>query len=308
MTTSSVVSAGERTTRARELMARARAERFAVGAFNADDLATLRAICRAAQATSAPVLIELSHTEVETIGYRNARAVLDNEIEELGIEAYLNLDHAPTVTAARNAVDAGFELVHLDVFQAQPHASDDDVIAATRDAVMYARRTGALVEGEQRYLRGTSTLHQEPIDEDAVAASLSTPESVRAFVDATGIDTCAIGIGNIHGRYSQPKELDLELLARIRCAVDVNLSLHGGSGTPDVMYRAVARAGVNKININSDVRYAYRTTLEEQLARHPHEYATVKLIGPVMDAVQRVVEQKIEAFGSAGKAGARARA
>jgi fructose-bisphosphate aldolase class II len=291
----------ERTARARELMDRTRAEHFAVGAFNADDLSTLRAICGAARASAAPVLIELSHAEIEMLGLANARDILDNEIENLGVEAYLNLDHAPTVAAAQAAVDAGFEFVHLDVFQADPDATDDEIVAATRKVVEYARSTDAVVEGEQRYLTGSSTLHREAIDTGAVAASLSTPEGARAFVEATGIDIFAAGIGNIHGRYPSPKQLDLDLLARLRAVLDVNISLHGGSDTPDELYEAVARGGISKININSDLRYAYRTMLEEQYAAHPEEYATVKLIGPVMAAVRRVVQNKINAFGSAGK-------
>jgi fructose-bisphosphate aldolase, class II len=283
-------------------MARTRAEHFAVGAFNADDLSTLRAICRAARASSAPVLIELSHFEIEMLGLANVRDILDNEIEELRIEAYLNLDHAPTVAAAQAAVDAGFEFVHLDVFQADSNAADDAVVTATREVVEYARRTDAVVEGEQRYLTGSSTLHRERIVPAAVAASLSTPDGARAFVKATGIDTYAAGIGNIHGRYPSPKQLDLDLLARLRAALDVNISLHGGSSTPDALYEAVARGGISKININSDLRYAYRTTLEQQYAAHPDEYATVKLIGPVMDAVSRVVQNKVTAFGASGKA------
>ena len=291
-----------RTALARDLMDRARTERFAVGAFNADNLATIRAICRAARARTAPVLIELSHSEVTALGLHNARDIVDNEIEDLGIEAYLNLDHAPTAAAAEAAIDAGFEFVHLDVFQADPDAREDEVVAATRKLVAYARHTDALVEGEQRYLRGTSTVHPDGIDPAAVAASLSTPERARAFVEATGVDTYAVGIGNIHGRYPNPKELDLELLARVRAAIDTNISLHGGSGTTDAAYKGVAHGGISKININSDVRYAYRTRLEQQFAVHPAELATAKLIGPVMDAVQGVVETKIAAFGSAGKA------
>jgi len=291
-----------RTTRARQLMARSRTERFAVGAFNADNLETISAICRAAHRLAAPVFVELSHAEVEVLGLANVRDVVDNMIDDLGVEVYLNLDHAPTVRDAVAAIDAGYELIHIDIAQADHQATDDDIIAATREVVTFARRTGALVEGELRYLAGSSTLHQEPVDMAAVRSSLSTPEGAIAFVDATGIDTFAVGIGNIHGRYRTSKDLDLDLLARIRAAIDVNISLHGGSGTPEPVYRRLARGGVGKININSDARYAYRSTLEQQFATHPDEYATAKLIRPVIDAIQDAVETKIRAFGSAGKA------
>jgi fructose/tagatose bisphosphate aldolase len=250
------------------------------------------------------VLIELSHSEVDMLGLDNARDILDNEIADLGIEAYLNLDHAPTPAAVQSAIDAGFEFVHLDVFQDDPGATDADVIAATREVVEHARRTGALVEGEPRYLGGASTVHHELVDPAVAAAALTSPAGAHSFVEATGIDTLAIGIGNVHGRYPDRKRLDLGLLARLRAAIpgDVNLSLHGGSDTPVPTYRAVARGGVGKINVNSDVRYAFRHALEHQFAAHPDEYATAKLLGPIDDAVQRVVVTKIHAFGSAGKA------
>ena len=109
-------------------------------------------------------------------------------------------------------------------------------------------------------------------------------------------------MGNVHGRYLAPKSLRLDVLTRVRDVLDVGISLHGGSGTSDDLYRAVTRRGVSKININSDVRYAYRAILEHQLSVHPDEYATVKLMGPVLDAVQHVVQAKIRAFGSAGRA------
>jgi ketose-bisphosphate aldolase len=296
-----VTSIAQRTERARDLMDRSRAEGFAVGAFNVDNLETLLAIARAAQATAAPAFIEASASEVAVLGLANLRDIVDNLVDELGVELYLNLDHAPTVDAAVAAIDAGFELVHIDVSQADHHATDQTIVAATRQVVAHARTTGALVEGELRYLPGSSTVHHLPPDTEAVAAALSSPDTARAFVEATGIDTFAVGIGNLHGLYTQPKALDLDLLARIRAATDAYLSLHGGSGTPDHTYTAAARDGISKINVNSDLRYTYRTTLEREFAAHPQEFATVKLIGPVIDALQAVVEAKIVAFGSAGR-------
>jgi fructose-bisphosphate aldolase class II len=99
-----------------------------------------------------------------------------------------------------------------------------------------------------------------------------------------------------------PKELDLELLQRIRDSIDCQISLHGGSGTPLHFFEEAARIGVSKININSDMRYVFRKTLEKVLAEHPDEYAVVKLMPEVYGEVQKVVEEKINAFGSAGKA------
>jgi fructose-bisphosphate aldolase class II len=99
-----------------------------------------------------------------------------------------------------------------------------------------------------------------------------------------------------------PKQLDLELLKTLRDAIDCQISLHGGSGTPLEQFEEAARIGVSKININSDMRYAFRKTLEKVLHDNPDEYAVVKLMPEVYASVQAVVEDKIEAFGSADKA------
>jgi fructose-bisphosphate aldolase, class II len=284
-------------------MERTRLERFAVGAFNVDNQETLVAIARAARVKDAPVLAEVSHGEVEAIGLANVRALVDTYRAELGVEMYVNLDHSPSVEAAKAGIDAGFEFVHIDVSQARRDASDDEIVGATREVVAYAAATtGALVESEPHYFAGSSNVHAEEIDFEAITRTFSTPEGAQAFVAATGIDTFAAAVGNLHGRYPLPKRLDLDLLADIRAAIDVNISLHGGSGTPGHLFRSAAEIGVSKININSDLRYAYRTTLERQLREHPDEYAIVRLMPPVIRAVQDVVEDRIDVFGSAGHA------
>ena len=293
----------ENVRRARELMDRSRAERFAVGAFNVDNQETLVAVARAAQAKDSPVLVEVSHGEVQAIGLANLRSMVDNYRAELGIEMYVNLDHSPSVEAAKAGIDAGFEFVHIDYSQAEKDAGDDEIVAATREVVAYARATtGALVESEPHYFGGSSNVHAEDIDYDEIRKTFSTPEGAKAFVEATGIDTFAAAVGNLHGRYPGPKQLDLDLLTEIRAAIDVNISLHGGSGTPGHYFESAARIGVSKVNINSDLRYAYRTTLEAQLRDHPDEYAVVRLMGPIVRAVQDVVEERIDLFGSAGHA------
>jgi fructose-bisphosphate aldolase class II len=100
-----------------------------------------------------------------------------------------------------------------------------------------------------------------------------------------------------------PKKLDLELLQRIRNALDCNISLHGGSGTPGHYFRDAVKIGVTKVNINSDMRFAYRTTLEKVLKDNPNEYSVSKLIAKeVVPAVQAVVESKLQDFNSEGKA------
>lgn len=292
----------ENTDAARELMVRARKEHFAVGAFNLDNQETLKAVARAALAKKSPVLVEISHGEVEALGLDNIRDMVDNYKEELGIEIYINLDHSPTVEAAMDGIEAGFEFIHIDISQADHDASDEAIIAQTIEVVDYARLTGALVESEPHYFGGSSNVHKEKIDYKEIKKTFSTPEGAKAFVEATGIDTFAVAIGNLHGKYPVPKVLDLDLLKEIREAIDCNISLHGGSGTPGHYFESAAKIGVTKININSDMRVAFRNTLEKVLDDNPDEFAVIKLMDEVIGAVQGVVEDKIDSFGSAGKA------
>lgn len=292
----------DNTIRARHLMQRSRSQKFAVGAFNIDNQETLIAVCRAAQKLNAPVLVEVSDGEVKALGLENIRDMVDNYREEYGIEMYINLDHSPSVEDCKKAIDAGFEFIHIDISQANHDAPLDEIIAKTKEVVEYAKFTGALVEAEPHYFGGSSNLHEENIDYEEIKKTFSTPEDTRSFVEATGIDTFAVAVGNLHGKYPVPKELDLELLQRIRDSIQCQISLHGGSGTPLHFFESAAKIGVSKININSDMRYAFRKMLEKVLADNPDEYAVVKLMPEVYGAVQAVVEEKINAFGSAGKA------
>lgn len=287
---------------ARDAMARARAEHFALGAFNLDNQETLKAVAHAAANKKAPVLVEVSQGEVEALGLDNVRDMVDNYKEELNVEMYINLDHSPSVAAAIAGIEAGFEFIHIDISQARKDATLQEIITETRQIVEYARLTGALVESEPHYFGGSSNLHTEKIDYDEIKKTFSTPEDARSFVEATGIDTYAAAIGNLHGKYPVPKKLDIDLLKEIREAIDCNISLHGGSGTPGHYFVDAVKVGVTKVNINSDMRVAYRKTLEKELAENPDEYAVVKLMDKVIDAVQAVVEEKIDTFNAVGKA------
>ena len=288
--------------KARELWERTKKEKFAVGSFNIDNQETLVAIVRAARAKISPVLIELSQGEVDAIGLVNARDLVDNYKQEYDVEMYLNLDHSPSVEAAKAGIDAGFEFIHIDLSQAKKDATEEEIIDATRQVVEYAKKTEALVESEPHYFGGSSNVHKEGIDYETIKKTFSTPEGARAFVDATGIDTFAAAIGNLHGKYPVPKVLDINLLKQVRSVINCAISLHGGSGTPAEYFQQAIAVGVSKVNINSDMRYAYRKTLETVLNNNPNEYAVIKLMPPIIKAVQKVVEEKIDMFGSASKA------
>lgn len=287
---------------ARAAMARAREQHFALGAFNLDNQETLIAVARAAAAKNAPLMVEISQGEVEALGLENVRDMVDNYKIELGVEMYINLDHSPSVAAAIAGIEAGFEFIHIDISQSRKTATVEEIITETRQIVDYARLTGALVESEPHYFGGGSNVFTTKIDYEEIKKTFSTPEGAREFVLATGIDTFAAAIGNLHGKYPVPKKLDLELLREVRDAIDCNISLHGGSDTPGHYFKEAVKIGVSKININSDMRFAFRKTLEQELEANKSEYAVIKLMDKVIDAVQVVVEEKIDMFNAEGKA------
>lgn len=287
---------------ARAAFTRARKERFALGAFNLDNQETLIAVVRAAITNKAPVLVEVSQGEADAIGLDNVRDMVDNYKAQYGIEMYINLDHSPTVESAIAGITAGFECIHIDVSQADHNATDEEIVDKTRQVVQAAKLTGAIVEAEPHYFGGGSNVFTKKFDYEEIKKYFTKPNEAKKFVSDTGIDTYAVAVGNLHGHYPVPKVLDLGLLKEVREALDCNISLHGGSGTPKHYFIEAVKIGVTKININTDMRIAYRETLEKVLNQNEDEYAVVKLMGTVIDAVQKVVETKIDTFNSAGKA------
>lgn len=294
----------KRTAKAKAAYERARAGHYALGAFNIDNQETLVAVSEAMAVKKAVAMVEVSDGEVEAMGHANVRDMVDNYVAQYGIELYINLDHSPSVAAAKKGIDAGFEFIHIDISQANHDASEADIIEATKEVVAYAKTTGALVESEPHYFAGSSNVHKEKIDYETIKTTFTKPDAARGFIEATGIDTFAVAIGNLHGKYPVPKKLDIELLKQIREAVGNKafLSLHGGSGTDEHYFHEAVKAGISKININSDLRYTFRTELEKVMDMNPGEFAIMKLMPDVIKAVQGVVEDKLEMFGSVGKA------
>ena len=167
---------------AREAMAKARKEHYALGAFNMDNQDTLIAVVQAAAKKKAPLMVEVSQGEVDAIGLDNVRDMVDNYKRSHGVEIYVNLDHSPSVEAAKKGIDAGFEFIHIDISQANHDATEEEIIAGTKDVVEYAKFTGALVESEPHYFGGGSNVFKEAIDYEEIKKTFSTPDDARFFV------------------------------------------------------------------------------------------------------------------------------
>jgi fructose-bisphosphate aldolase class II len=132
--------------------------------------------------------------------------------------------------------------------------------------------------------------------------AMTDPDEAAEFVRQTGCDFLAVSIGNAHGFYKGDPELDFDRLQAIRDKVDVPLVLHGASGILDHQIRTAVSLGICKINIDTELRHAFATTVRKVMDENPDQIDPRKILGPAMDAMQAVVEYKIELFGSAGKA------
>lgn len=282
-----------------EILERARREHFAIGAFNAANLETLKAIVQAASNLNAPVIIEASDGEVNFIGKKELVALISVYKEEYKIPIILNLDHAKDLESCEQALEAGFDYIHFDG-STLPY--EENVAIAERIAKL-AHEKSIPVEGEVDHIQGSSEDHRrKDVNEEQKTQLYSSPEKAREFVDKTGVDTFASFIGNAHGLYRNEKRIDLALLERIKNALrDKFLSLHGGSGIPDEDIRKAVAIGIIKINVNSELRVAFKDTLKEVL-NSTEEIAVYKIMPEVILAVQAIVENKIRVFGSEGKA------
>lgn len=283
---------------AQEILNKAKSEGYALGAFNAGDLEIVKGVLQAGVELKSPLIIEASPGEIKFFGHKNFDCVIENFKKEMGLPILANLDHALGLEEAQEGIEAGFELIHFDG-SSLPY---EENVKITKVIVEQAHEKGILVEGEVDKILGESIPHREEAESIQASGSYTDPEKVAAFVNQTGVDILAVFVGNLHGTYKQPPKLDLERLKLIAEKLPCFLSLHGGSGLLEEDIRqAIAIGKVVKININTELRVAYRETLENVL-KGSEEVAIYRIMPPVIAAVQKVVEEKIQLFGSGGKA------
>jgi len=281
----------------RQVLARLEREGAGLGHFNVADHVLLKAVVAAAADTKLPVLIGASEGEREFFGVRQLTALVKSEREESDLPIFLNADHTHSLAKAIEAAKAGFDAVTID-FSGLPF---EENVARTKETVqaIKAINPAILAEGEIGDI-GTGS----EIKETAQGGQLSTPEEARQFVEATGIDNLAPAVGNMHGMLKSmvqgkaKKHLDLERIAQIKQAAGVFLTLHGGSGTDDEHFRKAIAAGINIIHINTELRVAWRESLDKSLARDSNEVVPYKILRPVVDSVKQVVRARLRLFQS----------
>ncbi len=281
--------------KAQELFKKAKENHFAIGAFNAANVETLKAVTGAAKKLNSPVIIEASDGEVKYIGINQLVALARAYENEHNIPIILNLDHAKTFEACKEAVDAGFDYVHIDGSKL-PY---EENIEITKKVVKYAHERGVMVEGEMDHIQGSSADHtKESPDKFNDPKFMTVPEKAKEFVEITEIDTFASFIGNLHGIYATELHLNLDILKKLNELLpQTYFSLHGGSGINSEDVKSAIKTGIVKVNVNSEMRMAFKSTLQQTL-NSSDEIAIYKVAQPAIDAVQEVVESKILLFGS----------
>ena len=281
----------------RSVLTRLETEGAALGHFNVSGLVLLKAVLAAAGQIGVPVLVGASEGEREFFGIRQLAVVVSSLREEFDVTMFLNADHTHSTVKAVEAAKAGFDAIGID-FSALPFEQN---VSSTKEAVeaIKAINPAILAEGEIGDIGTGSEIHENAQSE---FKRLTSPDEASQFVQLTGIDVLAPAVGNMHGmietmvRGRTKKRLDIERIAQIKKATRVFLTLHGGSGTNDDDFRRAIAAGINIIHVSTELRVAWRRSLEGSLAARPNEVVPYKILRPVVDSVAEVVDSRLRLF------------
>ena len=275
----------------------------AIGHFNVADLVLLKAVVAAARDLKVPVAVGASEGEREFFGVRQIAALVRSLREEYDYPIFLNADHTHSLAHALDVAKAGFDSVVFDL-SALPFEQN---VRQTKEAVeaLKAINPEILVEGEIGDIGTGSEIHETAPD---LSKGLTSPAQAKEFVESTGIDILAPAVGNMHGMLKSMvqgqarKRLDIERIAEIKSAVQIPLTLHGGSGTDDEDLRKAIGAGINIVHINTELRVAWRRGLEEGLSKEPDEVVPYKILPFAVRSVQEVARSRLALFNAAGNA------
>jgi fructose-bisphosphate aldolase, class II len=278
----------------KDLLAVARANCFAVPAFNISSNMLLAGVMEASEEKRSPVILAIHPDELRFVRPSFVKMAIDEAIRA-SVPVCIHLDHGASLAQVMEAIQCGFTSVMIDASSLPL----DQNIAISRSVVELAHPVNVSVEGELGTI-GTTGPEAEAGAEEII---YTNPDDVVTFVEAAGVDTLAVAIGTSHGIYPKDKkpELKLDLLKEIRSRVEIPLVLHGGSANPDDEIAAAVRLGINKINISSDIKDAFyqkaRQVLSNPVLREPNS-----IYPACIDAMKLVAHHKIELFNAAGKA------
>lgn len=278
----------------KELMDKAEAGKYAVGAFNCNNMEIIQAIIQAAEEEKSPVIVQASQGAIKYAGLPYIVAMTRIAAEQASVPVALHLDHGTSFEQVMQCIRQGFSSVMIDGSKLEL----EENIKLTNRVLEVARAVGVSVEAELGKIGGT----EDDITVSDWEASMTDPEEARIFVEKTGVDALAVAIGTAHGQYKGTPKLDFDRLAKIRELVPVPIVLHGSSGVPDDAIRRAVELGVRKINIDTNIREAFVKGVKDTLAKNPDEIDPRKILGPAKAEMTAIIREKIRLFGSSGKA------
>jgi fructose-bisphosphate aldolase class II len=300
----------------KELLTSATAGKYAVGAFNIQNLESLQAVTAVAEEEDSPVIVAVTPSSIKYAGLIYLANIVKTAANPVSVPMSMHLDHGKDFETVKRCLDAGFTSVMID----GSHLRFENNTKLTRKVVESAHAKDVSVEAELGRLTGVEAFSAE--EKEAI---LTDPKAAEEFVERTGVDTLAVAIGTSHGAYKfkgEPK-LDFGRLREIRKKVDIPLVLHGASGVSNRIVKKAAKygaqlagakgvsdenirqaieLGIAKINIDTDLRLAFTATVREVLATKPKQFDPRKILGPAREAMKEVVRGKMRLFGSSGKA------
>lgn len=271
---------------------KAKKNKYAIPAFNFDNLEMLKAIIKAAELENAPIIIMATEGAVNYIGENYVTAIGKQAMMNAKIPVILHWDHGQTFYQAKQLIHDGFTSVMLDVSKEEKWFN----IEQTKKLVAHAHQRGVCVESEIGHVGGKEDL----LDSDF--NFLTKVEDAVEFVKATNVDALAISVGSTHGIYKSKPNLNFKLISEIASKVSVPLVLHGGSGIPDQDLVKAIEHGISKINIGTDLKIINRKCIEDYFVKHPKEYDHKKMGTFIIDSIIEFVRRKIRVCGATNQA------
>ncbi|MFC4736850.1 ketose-bisphosphate aldolase [Bacillus daqingensis] len=278
----------------KDMLTKAYQEGFGVGAFSAHNAETIQGILAAAEEKQAPIMIQVGQKVIQNVGLEPMKALIDVYMKDITVPVAIHLDHCRDVAQAMRAIQLGFQSVMFD----GSALSIDDNVAKTKLVAEAAKHLGIGSEGEIGKIGGT----EDDITVDEKDAQITTKEEAVSFAQDSGVDYLAVSIGTAHGIYKQEPELAFDRIQEISEALNQPIVMHGGSDVPDEDVQKAISLGIAKINVDTELRVAFTEGMKECLANNPEEYHLAHSLGAGKDQMKAKVMEKIDVFGSAGKA------
>lgn len=278
---------------AKQLLESAAKGRYAVGAFNIFNLESAVGVIRGAIHMRSPVVVQISETSIKYSDLKTISNIVKNLAQDHSeILIALHLDHGRSYEIAVDCIKEGYTSVMIDG-STLPFVENLNI---TKRVVQYAHKYGVVVQGELGRLPGIE--ETKILDRNSY---MTDPLQAKEFCELTGVDFLAVGIGNIHGLHSDEPRLDFDRLRQVKEKVSIPMVLHGGSGIPPADIKEAISYGIAEINIDTEIRSAFTSTLHRTLEERKQEIDPRKILMPSIDAVQAIVERKIRLFGSQNK-------